>query len=137
MKAILSAKTARNLQAHWIPQLRHLRQAREKTIKLCEVLLGGATIIAFFLFIAFAYIYLSNGKFPLELAPFFFIPIGIFVFAAVFLCRIQSCNDAIVKIECFVHLRDSDGLINALSEITCLAKLRELIDDFSRITATK
>jgi hypothetical protein len=80
--------------------------------------------------------YAHSGDIALEIAVVGTLLLGIPAVVFVNLGRLQRCNDMLVLVELFVHLRDRAGLVKALSSIECLGGLEAILNDAERFITT-
>lgn len=121
------------LKTEWLPQLRALRERRKSTVHLmmaaiCVPLLFAVAIAALII-----WEFTTSGKLQLGLAGICTMVLGIPGIAFVHLGKLQRCNDSLISVELFVHLRDRAGLINTLSKVECLGGLEGILHDAERL----
>lgn len=129
----LGPEVVKDLRAYWVPQLREIRQRRQFMIRLMVFLLFVPILFSAALAGYLIYEAVANENVLIELAAILLLILGVPAFSFVYIGKLQQCNDSLVQIELFVHLRDRLGLINALSKIECLGGLKEILDDAGRI----
>jgi hypothetical protein len=132
----LSDKVVADLQQFWIPQLRKIREQREDTCKILKWLLLGSvvTIGALALFI-FGYTVMHGTENINLIVPVMLtLLLGVPAIAAIYLAKIQECNDTLVQIEVFIYLRDQLLFVKSLHKIECLGrKMKGLIEDVAGV----
>jgi hypothetical protein len=130
----MEERVAINLEQSWLPRLRDLKQSRQRTIRFIELILIVLTSFVILLLGSFSYNAINNN-FQLSAGlGFLAFLVGLLLFIMKILSTMQGCNDALVAIECYVYMRDDNGLTGALVKIECLGHLRELLDDYGKLT---
>src|SRR5215469_3710423 len=104
----MEERVAKDLETTWVPRLRDLRQTRQHTIHFIQLIVFG-------LMGSMIYQYIIHNTFQLSAGISIILLVGLLLLVIRCLGTVQGCNDALVAIECYVYMRDSDGLTNALT----------------------
>jgi hypothetical protein len=123
--ASLDAATQRALIRQWLPQVRELRDQRKAMIRVMVCTIMAPVVVALGM-IVFT---VATHHLDLLTSGLAGLLLGVSSLAFIYLGKIQNCNDVLIVIEFTVFLGDRDQLLKSITNISCLGKMQDLLQD--------
>src|SRR5215475_4667489 len=114
----IDKKSKQLLIEQWVPVLRETARRRRPILLLSIIIMVIPLVIAVSLIIH----QIQTGDVTTVKAITASGLLGLCAFTAVFVCKLQQCNDSLLVVEAALYLGDREQFLKAMSHLMCLGR---------------